>query len=181
MSIESALYRFILAYLLFKLVLGFIASTLSISTTLPGIAALLGAAYWACHVFSKSNGRFFTRTERKRFNIGVVLFYACLQVTIGVPYLAYSLNLNAANLMPVIVSTFLVTVVVVCVCTIFLGKVEKYLVTSGVVGEGSGEGDVAELPETNTIAKFFGRGSLLLGTLLMLLIVPVAIVKLLSA
>ena len=99
MTLSALLRRFAAAYLVLLIVVGVGLNLAGAKSSAGGnMAALLGAVLWVCMDFAKKNGRYFTREEKNRVVLGMLVIDLVMQmagsVAIGVFAGASALSLG---------------------------------------------------------------------------------------
>jgi len=110
LTLAALLRRFAAAYLVLLVVLAAVLQLAGASSSMGGnMAALIGAMTWVCVDFTKKNGRYFTREEKRRAVLGMLAIDMALQAVVAVAVSLF-LSVPAPALVPMLLALLFVGV-----------------------------------------------------------------------
>ena len=125
MTIPGLLARFGAAYLLLLVVIAVALNLLGVNSSVgANTAALLGAVMWVCMAFGKKNGRYFTREEKTRAVLGMLVVDLAIQAVFSVGVGLFA-GASVAQLGPMLLVLLFVGVLHALVIWFFVGFAGK--------------------------------------------------------
>jgi drug/metabolite transporter (DMT)-like permease len=125
LTLSALLRRFAAAYLVLLIVVGVGLNLAGAKSSMGGnMAALLGAVMWVCMDFAKKNGRYFTREEKPRVVVGMLVIDLVMQMAVSVAIGLFA-GASALSLGPRVLILLFVGVLHAAVIWFFVGFAGK--------------------------------------------------------